>query len=595
MLCKISYSLIFSLVLVFYNTTVNAFSVDKGQLYNAQNQPIVLQGVNWFGFETQDHVVHGLWARNWQDMIGQIKTAGFNAVRLPFCPGTLQGVTPGAIDAQQNPDLQGLDSLQLLDKVIAELDKQGLYILLDHHRPDCKAISNLWYTDSYSEAQWLEDLSFVAQRYAGISHVIGIDLKNEPHGEATWGTGNVATDWNTAAEKAAAAVLAVNPHLLIFVEGVENNPQCSGAINHWWGGNLEPQACHPLAIPADKLVFSPHVYGPDVYAQDYFQAADFPENLPAIWDAHFGYLAAQGQAVVPGEFGGHYAPGSADQQWQDAFVSYLLNKNMRSFFYWSWNPNSGDTGGILNDDWQTLREDKLTLLRRLMTTDNSNTSEPVTEPVTDPAPETDPQTPPVTTPDFDSLIQNGTCAARYQIRSQWQQGMVVQVEIYNTGTQALSPWQLNWQFPADLRIDNYWNIALQNQNSLSAIPLAWNNMIPAGGKIEFGLQLGFAQAPTHLFLQPDLSCGQQQSTPEIPPLTDSRYTQGHADGIAYCQQNPAACGLSQCQDDSARYHPDSGALYLPQVQLTGHAEQGWEVHMQQHNGLFELRAILPIE
>jgi cellulase/cellobiase CelA1 len=51
--------------------------------------------------------------------------------------------------------------------------------------------------------------------------------------------------------------------------------------------------------------------------------------------------------------------------WQDALVDYLVGKGIGSAFYWTWNPNSGDTGGILRDDWSTVREDKLTLLRRL--------------------------------------------------------------------------------------------------------------------------------------------------------------------------------------------------------------------------------------
>ena len=30
-----------------------------------------------------------------------------------------------------------------------------------------------------------------------------------------------------------------------------------------------------------------------------------------------------------------------------------------SWTYWSWNPNSGDTGGILKDDWQTIHDNKV--------------------------------------------------------------------------------------------------------------------------------------------------------------------------------------------------------------------------------------------
>lgn len=77
-------------------------------------------------------------------MIAQMKGLGFNAVRLPFCPDTLRGSSVGGIDYSRNPDLAGKNSLQILDMVMAELDAQGFYILLDHHRPDCYAISPLW-------------------------------------------------------------------------------------------------------------------------------------------------------------------------------------------------------------------------------------------------------------------------------------------------------------------------------------------------------------------------------------------------------------------------------------------------------------------
>ena len=264
------------------------YTVQAGEIHSPQGAPIQLRGVNWFGFETGDHVPHGLWARDWRAMIAQMKNLGFNAVRLPFCPATLQGVSVGSVNYSLNPDLAGMNSLQILDQVMAELDAQGMYILADHHRPDCNAISELWYTGSYSEQQWIADLEFVARRYAHLPHFFAIDLKNEPHGTATWGTGNAATDWNAAADRAGAAVLAANPNLLVFVAGIQENPTCSDGANHWWGGNLEPLACTPLTLPADKIVLSPHVYGPDVSNQPYFGAAGFPANMPAIWEQHFG-------------------------------------------------------------------------------------------------------------------------------------------------------------------------------------------------------------------------------------------------------------------------------------------------------------------
>ena len=40
---------------------------------------------------------------------------GFNAVRIPFCPNTLQREPTNSIDFSKNPQLEGLDSLEVLD------------------------------------------------------------------------------------------------------------------------------------------------------------------------------------------------------------------------------------------------------------------------------------------------------------------------------------------------------------------------------------------------------------------------------------------------------------------------------------------------
>lgn len=354
--------------LYFLSLPAWGYYVENGRVYNDNGREVRLYGVNWFGFETGTHVAHGLWIRTWQDMIRQIKSLGFTAVRLPFCPDTLKNVPTTSINYFVNPDLQDLGSLDILDKVVREFNRQGIYILLDHHSPDCQTLSELWYTGGYSEQDWIGDLVFLAERYENLTYFLGIDLKNEPHGSATWGTGNVRTDWNLAAERAAAEVLLANPNLLIFVEGIQGNPSCSSAISHWWGGNLEPVECYPLDIPEDKLVLSPHVYGPDVFVMSYFDDPDFPANMPDIWTTHFGYLVNQGYTVIVGEFGGKYGQGDPrDRTLQNRLVNYMSKRGIRNFFYWSWNANSGDTGGILasNDDWTAVRQDKVRLLNRL--------------------------------------------------------------------------------------------------------------------------------------------------------------------------------------------------------------------------------------
>jgi len=173
------------LLTVLWSVPAQAFEVAGGRIRNQSGQTVQLRGVNWFGFETQDHVVHGLWARNWRDMITQMKALGVNAVRLPVCPATLNSTGVTSINYSLNPDLQGLNSLAILDKVIAELNAQGFFILLDHHRPDCNAISELWYSSGYSEQSWIKDLVFMANRYKFLANFLGLDLKNEPYGAAT--------------------------------------------------------------------------------------------------------------------------------------------------------------------------------------------------------------------------------------------------------------------------------------------------------------------------------------------------------------------------------------------------------------------------
>lgn len=68
------------------------------------------------------------------------------------------------------------------------------------------------------------------------------DLKNEPHGCASWGDGVLRTDWRLAAERLGAAVLEVNPHLLVFVEGVERNATVQPKESCWWGGHIQAAA-----------------------------------------------------------------------------------------------------------------------------------------------------------------------------------------------------------------------------------------------------------------------------------------------------------------------------------------------------------------
>jgi len=339
------------------------FTVVGGHIVDASGATVRFTGINWFGLETPNFAPHGLWQRSMDAMLDQVASLGFNVLRVPFSSQLLDaGSTPNGIDFSQNADLMGKSGLEIMDTLIDKAAARGLRIILDRHRPGADSQSELWYTGAYSEERWIADWVMLAGRYKDNPAVIAFDLHNEPHGAATWGDGSMTTDWRAAATRAGNAILAVNPDLLIVVEGVEK----VGSDSYWWGGNLRGAGAAPVELSvAGRVVYSPHDYPASIYPQSWFSAPDYPANLPGVWDAAWGYLPGSGAgAVLVGEFGTKYQTDS-DRQWLGALASYI-GENQLSFTYWSLNPNSGDTGGILADDWQTVNEDKMAVIRPLL-------------------------------------------------------------------------------------------------------------------------------------------------------------------------------------------------------------------------------------
>jgi aryl-phospho-beta-D-glucosidase BglC (GH1 family) len=339
------------------------FSTNGSRIVDSQGNTVTLNGINWFGMETETYSPHGLWTRSMDSMLDQIASLGYDTLRIPFSNEALRpGTMPGSIDFSKNPDLVGKNTLQLLDTLVAKAGQRGIRILLDRHRPSKDGQSDLWYTAQVSEEQWISDWEMLARRYKGNPTVIGADLHNEPHGRATWGSGQTTTDWRLAAQRAGNRILAANPDWLIVVEGVES----VNGNNYWWGGNLRNAGAYPVSLTVpNKVVYSTHDYATSVYQQSWFSAPDYPRNLTAIWDANWGYLLKQNIApVLVGEFGTKYTS-SVDRVWFEELVKYIGQQGA-SFTYWCWNPNSTDTGGILKDDWTTIHQDKQAVLAPLL-------------------------------------------------------------------------------------------------------------------------------------------------------------------------------------------------------------------------------------
>jgi len=481
------------------------WSTDGATLVDSHGDEVRITGVNWFGFETSVLVPHGLWQRNWHDMLDQIADVGFNTIRLPYSSAILDpGAMPDSIDYVANPDLQGLTSLEVMDRIIEYSGDIGLKIILDRHTLEPDNRHELWYNAAYPPQRLISDWQALAERYLGDPTVIGADIYNEPHG-GCWGCGDPSIDWRLAAEEAGNAILDVNPEWLIFVEGVA----CGDAGCTWWGGDLSAAGEQPVQLDVpNKIVYSPHEYATSVAQQDWFDDPSFPDNMEAIWDTFWGYLLKEDIApVMVGEFG-TTLQAEVDRVWLAELVEYL-DENGASWTYWSWNPNSGDTGGILNPDWSTIDTNKYSYIEPYL--EGPFQAGPGEEPTDDPG-EPGPSEDPTDDPGEPGPTEapQGSCEVDYDVTSAWNAGYVANVTITNTGDAAISGWTLRWDF-ADGETDaRAWNANLTQQGaSVSATNVDWNATIVPGASATFGFQVGHdgspADAPTGFTLN-DNAC-----------------------------------------------------------------------------------------
>jgi endoglucanase len=349
-------------------TIVPPFYAQSSHIIDSTGKVILLRGINWFGMEVDTHAPHGLWVRDYKQMLSHIKSLGYNLIRLPYSVEGLNSLHISGVDYSigANADFYGKTPLEVMDLIIQEARRQGLLILLDSHCLKDGHISELWYGDGFTEKDWIDTWTLLAKRYKNQPNVIGADLKNEPHGRASWGTDDFTTDWRLAAQRAGDQILQVNPNWLIVVEGIEKNVPNQRQHGYFWGANLEGVREYPVHLKkSHKLVYSPHEYGGAKVS--WFQASDFPSNLYQRWEIGFHYIATKRIApILVGEFGGYHVDSKSKEGiWQQKFVDYIASKKL-SFAYWCWNPNSKGTGGVLQDDWKTVNAPKQALLSKLL-------------------------------------------------------------------------------------------------------------------------------------------------------------------------------------------------------------------------------------
>lgn len=361
------------------------------KIIDSQGEVVRIAGINWYGFETTDYLAHGLWAQDYKTILNTIKSLGYNVIRIPLSNQMIESnpvpsnYTMYANGQPANSALVGQTALADLDTIVAYAGSIGLHVILDNHRSESgnnNESNGLWYTSAYPQANWIADWQTLATRYSnskftfnGNPTVIGMDLRNEPYllansyKGACW-TGDTQTNgsyagcptsltsqnWPVAAKAAGNAVLAINPKLLIIVEGID----CYNATCGWQGGNLMGVASNPVVLNvANQLVYSAHDYGPNLYGQSWFNSSTTQASLNTVWNNFWGYISANGTAPVwLGEFGTdnntsdiESSAAGSQGQWFEGIVSYLQSNPAVNWTYWAL--NGEDNYGLLDSNYDS--------------------------------------------------------------------------------------------------------------------------------------------------------------------------------------------------------------------------------------------------
>ena len=373
---------------------------DGNKIVDKDGKRVWLTGVNWFGYNTGTNTFDGLWNSELKSSVKAIADHGFNLIRVPISAELINrwaaGEYPKAnYNNAENTELNSMNSLEIFEYFLKLAEENGMKVMPDIHSAETNAsghVVNLWYTSAVTAEEYYSALEWMAERYKDNDTIIAYDLKNEPHGKpfegsgaAIWNDSTAANNWKYAAETAAARILAKNPNVLIMVEGTEIYPTDIKTNSdfhstdeddyyfNWWGGNLRGVKDYPIDLGKyqNKLVYSPHDYGPAVYAQPWFEGGyTFDSLMDDCWRDNWFYIHESNTApLLIGEWGGFMK--EPNLSWM-TYMRKLIKENKLNHTFWCYNANSGDTGGLVLDDFKTWDEEKYAFVKEVLWQENGS-------------------------------------------------------------------------------------------------------------------------------------------------------------------------------------------------------------------------------
>lgn len=378
-------------------TTDDWLSVKGSKIVDKNGKEVWLTGCNWFGYNTGTNTFDGLWACDLNTSIASIADHGFNLLRVPISSELIKNWSNGNyptanFNQATNSYLVGMNSLEIFDYVVGQCRANGLKIMIDIHCAKTDAMGHnkpLWTDGDISEKDYLDTLAWMAKRYKNDDTIIAFDLENEPHGKpnesprAKWDNSKDSDNWKYIAEKAANSVLKQNPNVLVMVEGIEIYPidtkengnfsstNSADYYFNWWGGNLRGVKDNPIDLGKyqNKLVYSPHDYGPAVYQQPWFKSGyNYNSLYNDCWRDNWFYIQEEGIApLLIGEWGGYMT--EPNLTWMTHLRKFIKTNKINHTF-WCFNANSGDTGGLVKDDFVTWDTEKYNFVKEVLWQEN---------------------------------------------------------------------------------------------------------------------------------------------------------------------------------------------------------------------------------
>lgn len=272
-----------------------------------------------YGLETPLQNTVCSWKHPGAYYVEQAQKLGFNMIRIPV-----------SIQYLMQTDQS------ILDALITSCAQLNMWFSLDFHRVTNARQEESWdvgireYGRLHSRTELRDIMVSAITHYEPIPQFVGLNSWNEY-------TGTNATykqEWD----------------LFVFdeVERLFPGRFIYFPTGLFWGGNLAGYSLEN-ATYADRIVYSVHKY--------HFSGTGDRDD----WDKSFGDVFPANKLFV--EEYGFRDP--QDLKWGQDFVGYLVEKNIRNHCFWTI-AHSGDTGGLWEDDCETLNTKKVEIVKPLL-------------------------------------------------------------------------------------------------------------------------------------------------------------------------------------------------------------------------------------